>query len=457
MNITMQLEQSSAKPMYLQIYRYIAEEVRTGRIVPGDKMPSKRALAAHLGVSLSTVEAAYNALSQEGFIEAKQRSGFYVLPVEQLAPVPSETDIIQPEKEENQALWNPFSLADVDTAVFPYATWAKLLKDVVYNRPELLQRGSRQGDRELTCALREFLHGYRGIVCRPEQIIIGAGIPYLLSMLNDLLPSGCIAFENPGYLTSAGAFEMAGREVLPIPVDENGLCIDKLPSAGLCAVYVTPSHQFPLGFTMPYYRRSRLLAHASRQGFYLIEDDYDSEFRYASRPIGAMQGMAPERVVYIGTFSRTIAPSIRVAYMVLPPELSNLWAGSRYQTACSVSRFEQQALAEFLRGGHYVRHLRRVGLVYRNRAKRLTELLKEFPGVRIQGEQAGLHFVLMHERLTEKELIAKAGIQGIALKGIGDYSFPGTVSPQGVVLGFGGIRDDEIGSALDRLRKAWQI
>lgn len=455
--LTIPLNPSASDPLYEQIYRFIVTEIHTGRLPEGSRLPSKRMLCSHLGVSLSTVETAYGLLQAEGYIASRPRSGFFVassglpdmlhtvspLPPADLPDAPPEFDL---------------STSAVDTSAFPYATWVRIFKQVLYDRPDLLQRGDPQGDRELREALASFLYQYRGVRCRPEQLVVGAGVDHLIEVLLRLIPSSApVALEDPGYGTPYRIMQSHGRAVRSIPVDDQGLNVSDLCRTDAQLVYVTPSHQFPTGALMPVSRRMQLLSWASEQeGRFIIEDDYDSEFRYSSRPVPALQGLSGGgRVVYAGTFSRTIAPSIRVAYMVLP---ESLLAGYRRQyahAASPVSRFEQQTLARFLQGGYYARHLRRVGNLYRSRCAALSRALNGLPGVRVSADDAGLHFLISHDRLSENQLLTLAAKAGIQLHGLSEYCHSVSPRPSTAVTGFAGLRDEQIPVLTALLAAAW--
>ena len=306
-------------PLYEQLYRHISAAIQSGHVAPGEKLPSKRQLCAALGVSMSTVEAAYSLLAAEGYVIPRPRSGYVAAQVVPLATDPAAHALPAREVESlSSSPWDySFSTGAVDTSVFPFASWARITKEAVYQNPELLQRGHPQGDLPLREALADFLAQYRGVRCRPDQVIVGAGADYLLSLVLQLLPDQRdIALEDPGYPAAYATALHHQRQVVPIPVDAEGMDPDALDRSGARLAYVTPSHQFPLGVTMPAGRRSRLLQWAyAGPDRYLIEDDYDSEFRHTSRPIPAMQGVDRRgRVIYLGTFSRSIAPAIRVAH-----------------------------------------------------------------------------------------------------------------------------------------------
>ena len=459
--ITVELQQDAKTPMYEQLYAWFAENIRSGAMQPGERLPSKRALCAHLGVSRSTVETAYLMLVSEGYVRARPKSGYYVsdfvrfeLPA---PPVREAPDPAGPREEPPRRY--DFSTAAVDVSLFPYASWAKLNKEVIYSSPMLLQRGDRQGDPELRQALSSFLSEYRGVRCRPEQIVVGAGMEYLSGLLLQLFPPDTVfGLEDPGYAAMERTMRNAGRTVRDLPLDGDGVKPDVLEQSDVAVAYITPSHQFPLGVTMPADRRSRLLRWAANKPErWLIEDDYDSEFRYGSRPVPAMQGMDTlGKVIYVGTFSRSLAPSMRVAYLVLPDTLLRRYHAVTGHSLSTVSRYEQAVMARFLNEGFYARYLRRVGNLYRRRRALLLSALEQIEGVQISGSGGGLHFLLRNDRFTEPELLTRALEQDIVLRGLSSYCRTVPPQPSTVVMGFGGLRDEVIPEAAERLRMAWR-
>ena len=445
-------------PLYQQLYRHIAGAIQSGTLFPGEKLPSKRRMCALAGVSMSTVETAYSLLAAEGYVLAKPRSGYvcaHLLPPIPAAPPPVD---VPPPPEPSRWAYD-CSTSAVDTSAFPFSSWARITKEAVYENPGLLQRGHPQGDEPLRAALAGLLSQYRGVRCSPEQVVVGAGADYLLSLLLQLLPEHrAVALEDPGYPAAYAAAALHGRQAVPIQVDGEGMDPDALECSGAGLAYVTPSHQFPLGVTMPAGRRSRLLRWAAQQpDRFLIEDDYDSEFRYASRPIPAMQGLdRAGRVVYMGTFSRSIAPAIRVAYMILPPPLLERYRRTFSHGACTVSRFEQESLRRFIAQGLYGRHLRRTGNLYRRKCALLTQALSAIPGAAISGEDAGLHFLLTLPRYSEGELVERAACQSIRVHPLSRYCHAVPPIPSTVVLGFAGLSEEELGQAAERLGRAWK-
>ena len=444
-------------PLYDQLYRHIAGAIRSGALSPGAKLPSKRRLCALAGVSMSTVETAYSLLAAEGYVLAKPRSGYVCADL--LPPAPAAPASVPEAAPIPASKWAyDCSTSAVDTSAFPFSSWARITKEAVYENPGLLQRGHPQGDLPLRTALAELLAQYRGVRCSPEQVVVGAGADYLLSLLLQLLPEQrAIALEDPGYPAAYAAASLHGREAVPVPVDGEGMCPEALERSGAGLAYVVPSHQFPMGVTMPAGRRSRLLHWAaSAHGRWLIEDDYDSEFRYSSRPIPALQGLdRAGRVVYMGTFSRSIAPAIRVAYMILPPELLERYRATFSHGACTVSRFEQESLRRFLTQGLYGRHLRRTGNLYRKKCALFAQLLEEIPGVTVSGADAGLHFLATLPRLSEAELVERAADRSVGIHPLSRYCHKVKPVPSTVVLGFAGLGSEELAQAAALLKDAW--
>lgn len=444
-------------PMYQQLYRHLSAAIQSGQLAPGEKLPSKRQLCSALGVSMSTVETAYSLLTAEGYVLSRPRSGYVVAQVIPFEGHPAPTPAMEDAPSPPPWKYN-FSTGAVDTSVFPFSSWARITKEAVYENPELLQRGHPQGDFSLRAALADFLSQYRGVRCRPEQIIVGAGADHLLSILLQLLPGHQnIALEDPGYPAARATLRHHGRTPIFIPVDREGMDPDALERSNAAIAYVTPSHQFPLGVTMPAGRRSRLLQWAyAKEDRYLVEDDYDSEFRYTSRPIPAMQGMDRQgRVVYLGTFSRSIAPAIRVAYLILPPGLLSRYRAEFSLAASTVSRFEQEALRRFLVQGLYARHLRRASNLYRQKCVLLTRELSAIPGAVISGQQAGLHFLLTVPGRSEEELVSLAASRSVRVHPLSQYCRGEAPFPSTVVLGYAGLSLPELTEAARLLREAY--
>ena len=463
-HLTTALDAASGVPLYEQLYRSLAAEMRTGAVPAGTRMPGKRRLAAELSVSVNTVDAAYQMLAAEGYLEARERSGFYV---QEYLALPESAASAAPPKAEAVPKQRPIrydlSTRGVDPGLFPFRTWARLQKELLYSSPELLTHGDAQGDLALRQALAGYLEEYRGVRCGAHQIVVGAGLEYLLGLLAPLLP-GPAAVENPGYPRAKQVLENNGVACCCLPVDEDGLSIRALSDSGAAVCYVTPSHQFPTGVTMPAGRRAELLHWAARcpGRRYIIEDDYDSEFRFDTRPLPSLQGMAGADgpVVYLSTCSRSLAPSIRIAYMVLPEQLLPAWHAKYRLYSSTVSRFEQQTLARFITGGYFTRHLARERVAYKARRDALTAALQEAfapEELHLTGLHTGLHLLAeLRDPPPDDALRAAAEAEGVRLSLLSDYDLTGGgAAPAGtLVLGYGSLADESCPSVGETLKRA---
>ena len=464
-HLTTALDAASGVPLYEQLYESLAAEMRSGAIPAGTRMPGKRRLAAELSVSVNTVDAAYQILATEGYMEPRERSGFYVQ--EYLAlptrpeEVPPPVSAAPPEAAEPPVRFD-LSTRGVDPGLFPFRTWARLQKELLYSSPQLLAHGDAQGDVELRQALAEYLSEYRGVQCGPHQIVVGAGLEYLLGLLAPLLP-GPAAVETPGYPRALQVLQNNGVHCCCLPVDEDGLSVEALNRSDAAVCYVTPSHQFPTGVTMPAGRRAELLHWAARRpgGRYIIEDDYDSEFRFDTRPLPSLQGMAGADgpVVYLSTCSRSLAPSIRIAYMVLPEHLLPAWRKKYRLYSGTVSRFEQQTLARFITEGYFTRHLARERVAYKARRDALAAALNTAfaPGeLTLAGLHTGLNLLAkLKDPPPDAALRCAAEAEGVQLSLLSDYDLTGEApSAAGtLVLGYGSLKDEACASVGETLKK----
>ena len=449
-------------PLYDQLYHHIAAAIQSGALSPGSRLPSKRRLCALAGVSMSTVETAYSLLAAEGYVLAKPRSGYvcaHLLPSVSAAPV----TVQETASVSTPSRWAfDCSTSGVDTSAFPFSSWARITKEAVYENPGLLQRGHPQGDLPLRTALAELLAQYRGVRCSPEQVVVGAGADYLLTLLLQLLPEQeTIALEDPGYPAAYAAASLHQRRAVPIPVDGEGMDPEALEHSGAGLAYVTPSHQFPLGVTMPAGRRSRLLHWAaSAPDRWLIEDDYDSEFRYKGKPIPALQGSDKEgRVIYLGTFSRSIAPAIRISYLVLPLHLLEKWEDRLSCFSSTVSRIDQTILNRFIKEGCYERHLNRMRTIYGRKHDMLLAQMKGLSKIlRIHGEYAGVHVLVEFTNgMTEEEAVERARRAGVRVYPLSAYYQGDSRAPGGqVLMGYAVLKEQEIADAVACLFQAWR-
>lgn len=453
--------------MYEQIYHYMKEEIRQGNLGAGMKLPSTRVLAEHLKVSRSTTQMAYEQLLSEGYIESVPCRGYFISAIEELVEVrdqPSGQFVTAEEPGEDGCAVD-FSPRGIDLDSFPYNIWRKISKNIlVDDNKALFLNGDPQGEYALREAIRSYLHSARGVRCSADQIIVGAGNEYLLMLLSLVLGSGrVIAMENPTYKQAYRVFTSQGYPVLPVEMDRQGMDVAALRQGRADTAYVMPSHQYPMGIVMPVKRRQELLSWAGEaEERYLIEDDYDSEFRYKGKPIPALQGMDRDgKVIYIGTFSRSIAPAIRVGFLVLPPKLLAEYKKKAGFFASTVSRIDQNILYRFLTDGYYERHLNRMRSVYKGKHDCLMGELKGFePVFSVRGEHAGIHVLLSHTGSSrEEELEKAAAAAGVRVYGLSRYFIHPEQNryPSTVVLGYANLTEVEIHEGVRRLKKAWKI
>lgn len=458
-----ELDPRSKTPLYEQLYAALADEIRCGTRAPGTALPGRRTMAAQQGVSINTVDTAYQMLAAEGLAEARPRSGFYVQKTYGMlhprTPAPAAVPAVPPA--ESAPLYD-LSTGSVDTALFPARSWGRLQKELLYQRPELLQRGETQGDAPLRAQIAGYLSAYRGVSCTPDQIVVGAGIEYLLGCLAHLFADGLAAVENPGYSRTQAVLRNNGLDCTRIDIDRDGLPAEALEQSGANLCYITPSHHFPTGITMPAPRRAQLLAWAAAApGRYILEDDYDSEFRFDTRPLPSLQGMAGADgpVVYLTTFSKSLAPGIRIACMVLPRPLLARYRQDFALYANTVGRFEQHTLCEFIAGGYFTRHLARIRLAYKRRMEAFASALYAgLPGVQLGAVHSGLHFLLtMPGAGGEQAMVAAAAREGVRLRGLSEYYLerPELCPPDTVVAGYAGLKESDIPAVAAALARAW--
>ena len=353
------LDKEDDKSLYEQLYLNLKQAIIQKDIAFGTKLPSKRALSDLLNISQTTIELAYGQLLAEGYIMSKPRVGYFVEAIDELPYVEKVAPQTTTEVEQSLSFQYDFSPGKIDEDGFPFQLWRKYAKDIYDESSKyLLQAGHPQGEHVLRVEIARYLYESRGIYCIPEQIVIGSGTEQLLPMILRLFDEDAkFALENPGYSATPQAHLQS--RAIPISVDEDGLIVDELEKSEANLVYITPSHQFPTGAVLSATRRTQLLKWAAQKSSrYIIEDDYDSEFRYIGKPIPALQGLDKgDCVIYMSTFSKSIMPSLRVAYLVLPLSLLPKYKEVFSYYSATVPRFDQHILANFMREGHFSKHL----------------------------------------------------------------------------------------------------
>lgn len=460
--LTISLDTRSRIPLYEQIYDYIKTDIQSGRIPYGEKLPSTRFLSKHLEVSRSTVELAYEQLLSEGYIESVPYKGFFVAQIDELYHLKKDKPQPQRERKEARRYRYDFTPNGVDLKSFPYNVWRKLSKDILMDdRTELFRSGDSQGEYGFRSAICSYLYQARGVDCTPDQIIVGAGSDYILMLLGMILGMDhTIAFEDPTYKQ---AYRMAGGmsyNCIPVSMDKNGMKVTELEKSGADIAYVTPSHQYPTGVIMPIRRRMELLKWAcEEQGRYIVEDDYDSEFRYKGKPIPALKGYdASEKVIYLGTFSKSIAPAIRLSYMVLPKPLQEAYEQKARFVNSTVSKVDQLIVQKFIEEGYYERHLNKTRALYKSRHDVLIEELRPMADIcTISGENAGVHLLLTFQNgMTEEELIDRAAREDIRVYGLSDYRIKENCKEKAtILLGYANLTEEQIRKAARLLRDCW--
>lgn len=452
--------------LYEQIYHHIKEEIRKGKLLHKEKLPSTRFLAEYLQVSRSTVELAYEQLVAEGYLENVPYKGFFVARVEELYQI-GETVKKQPVPAGDSPAYRvDFSPNAIDMDRFPFGVWRRITRNILsQDKKETFALGEAKGDLQLRQTIARYLHASRGVNAEASRIIVGAGNDYLLMLLNQVLGEGrTVAFENPTYPRAYRIFKLFAKRLITVPSDENGICVDALSRTDADVVYAMPAHQYPLGVSMPIGRRHALLRWAQqREERYVIEDDYDSEFRYRGKPIPSLQASdAAGKVIYIGSFSKSIAPAIRVSFMVLPPKLMECYERRCSVFSSTVSRIDQAVLNDFIQEGAFERHLNRMRKVYKEKQELLLEeikpLLRDFI---LSGENAGLHILLTDKRGRSERALREAAMkEGVRVYGISEAFVEekeeGDRMPATVMIGFGGLSKEQIRAGAELLRKAWR-
>ncbi|MFE2990477.1 PLP-dependent aminotransferase family protein [Streptomyces sp. NPDC059262] len=433
----------------------LRDAVRSGRLAPGTRLPPYRSLAADLGVARNTVADAYAELVAEGWLTARQGSGTRV--AERAGP-PASARVPKKGPARAHGPRHDLRQGTPDASSFPRVEWAAAYRRALQAAPnEAFGPGDPQGRVELREALTEYLARARGVRTEPDRVVICSGFAHVLRLLFDgRVLRGPLAVESYGLGFHREILTAAAVRTLPLTLDEHGARVGEL-AAGASrarAALLTPAHQFPTGGPLHAERRSAAVDWARARGGLIVEDDYDGEFRYDRRPVGAVQGLDPERVVYVGSVSKSLSPALRLGWMVLPQGLVWDVVAAKGEREAWASVPDQLALADFLVSGAYDRHVRRMRQRYRGRRDRLVEALAErAPGVAVTGIAAGLHAVLRLPPGTERSVVKAAAWGGVALDGLSEFRHPEATMPHtdGLVVGYSTPSDLAYGAALDAL------
>ena len=451
--LTYELKKSPGVPLYEALYRSIRGDILSGALKAGEKLPSKRALAQNLEVSKITVEAAYNQLLAEGFIRSQEKVGYFVEAVERQTV--SRADVLPGTQQPKQDYL--LDLTANGTEHFPFSVWSRLQREVMLDYGEkLLLPLPNQGIPELRQAIADHLAAFRGMHVDPGNILIGAGTDFLYNLLIQLLGRDKIyAVEEPGYGKIRKIYAAGGVVCVSAPMDRQGVIPASLEGAQV--LHCSPAHHFPTGLVTTVSRRKELLNWAG-QGNWIIEDDYDSEFRFDAHPKPTLQSMDGEgRVIYMNTFSKSLAPSIRISYMVLPGDLMAQFRQRLGFYSCTVPSFEQYTLARFLSRGYFEKHINRMRKTYKQRRNTVISLLENCDfsdSLTILEQDAGLHFLLrVKTPLSDSELTESLARAGVKIRALSEYYHDSREDRHCLVVNYSGIREEDLADALDALKE----
>ena len=451
-------------PLYEYIYKCIKADIIAGNLQPGEKLPSKRSFANNNGISTITIQNAYDQLISEGYIYTIPKKGYYVASLEGMTKVQKETSISLninvPEKKAGYVV--DLSNNRMAPENFPFSVWAKILRETISNKSrELMEISPTGGKLELREAIAEHLKSFRGMLVDPNQIVVGAGTEYLYGLLGQLIGADkryCI--ENPGYRKIVQIYEKYHIACGFANIDEMGITISGLQNSGADIAHISPNHHFPTGITMPANRRYEVLAWANeKDGRYIIEDDYDSEFRANGRPIPTLFSIdACEKVIYINTFSKSLTPTIRISYMVLPVHLANQFYERLSFYACTVSNFEQYALADFIRQGFFEKHINRMRLYYSRQRKKVISAIEKS---RLQNRceiiesDSGLHFILkLKTDKTDCYISSQLEKRGIQVNALSEYFFTKNEVSHLFLVNYSNLNVEKVEVACEEI---WQV
>lgn len=433
--LTYPLENTDGCSLYEHLYKYIKNDIVNGVLSAGSKLPSKRTFAKNLNVSTITVENAYSQLMAEGYIFSKPKSGYFVA---EILPAgssgrksqPSASDVFSEITSENSSpIYADFISGKNMNSNFPFTVWSKLLRAVMSEQSDLLLTNPPAGGiMLLRQSIAEHLYQFRGMNVSPEQIIIGAGTEYLYGLIIQLLGRDKIfAMENPGYRKISQVYSSNNVECRYIPLDNNGVSIQSLRKSDSNILHISPSHHYPTGLVTPITRRHELLEWAyEKDERYIIEDDYDCEFRMVGKPIPTLQSIDDyDKVIYMNTFTKSLASTIRISYMVLPKSLINKFYTCLGFYSCTVSTFEQLTLYKFMSEGHFEKHINRMRNFYKNQRNLILDTIKSSPLnniCTIKEQDAGLHFLMtVDTNRSETEMLNHAKALGIRIGFLSEF------------------------------------
>ena len=446
--------------LYEYLYKCIKEDILSGKIKANEKLPSKREMAKNHDISVITVENAYAQLIVEGYIYTKEKKGYFASDIGSQYIEQKPKGKYEKKKEKKKWLVD-FNSNHIMYDSFPFATWSRIMRQTLLDKENsFLSVPEKNGVMELREAIADHLQHFRGMNVNPDNIIVGAGTEYLYSIIVQLLGRDkVIAVEDPGYKKIGNVYESNGVKCLHIKIDQRGIQLNELVESKADAVHISPSHQFPTGRVMPISRRTHLLKWAINNKKYIIEDDYDSEFRFSGKPIPPIAGMEGKRVIYMNTFSKTLAPSIRIAYMVLPDELMDKFNTKLGFYSNTVSGFEQYTLANFISKGYYERHINRMRNYYRDYRNKIIRTIQNHPiysKVSIEEENSGLHFILnINKKIDDEQFKKELQQNNINISGVSDYCYNNLDEfKHKFIINYSAVSEENLKKALDVMNEA---
>lgn len=458
----------SKAPLYKALYGFILQDIRNGKLKANEKLPSKRSLARNLGISTISIENAYDQLISEGYLYTLPKKGYFVSEIENLGQIKvkatpkSPVKInMPPQKTDSAPAFFDFSSNQIENVSFPFSIWAKLLRETISQKEkELLEVSPCGGVRALREAIANHLESFRGMDVNPDQIIVGAGTEYLYGLLIKLLGNNktyCI--ENPGYKKLKKIYESNQAPCIPVDMDENGLSVSKLRETKGQVAHISPTHHFPTGICMLASRRYEMLAWANEnEDNYIIEDDYDSEFRLKGKPVPSLFSLDVfGKTIYMNTFSKSLTSTIRISYMILPEKLANLFYKKLAFYSCTVSTFEQYTLAAFISRGFFEKHINRMRLHYGRKRTRVIEIIKKVfdeNECKILENDSGLHFILEFKtEKSDRELKEILKEQRILISSVTDFEMKaGVTDKHQFILNYSNIEIDRLKPALATIK-----
>ncbi|MFC4598234.1 PLP-dependent aminotransferase family protein [Cohnella hongkongensis] len=459
------IDRDSGTPLFRQLYESFRSRILLGELKEGEKLPSTRELASSLQVSRTVVVEAYEQLLAEGYIEGRHGSGTFVSEGARLRldtpdapePEPSFRDAWQPRSaDDRERIDFRHGIPALDR--FPRKLWGELARRVCADASaEAFGYGRPEGRRELRGVLARYLRRTRGVVCEPEQLLVTTGATQAISLIAKLLLKGRsdVLIEDPITSDIHTMLSLPDTRLHPIPVDESGMITRLLPPDILPKlIYVTPSHQFPIGGVLPIQRRVQLIQYAAAHGSYIVEDDYDSEFRYESAPVSSLQGLDPDRVVYIGTFSKILSPALRIGYLILPRPLVQAARDLKWLTDLHTPSLEQLILSEFIEEGHLDRHIAKMRKLYRKRRDFLIRQLLHVFGDRVKllGCSTGIHLVAEFSDIEfTSELLSGVEENGVKVYPVAVHAFRKDVQQRRLIFGYGNLTEDQMEEGVRRL------